>query len=647
MKVKFFPVIVCLTSLLLWSDSWVEARNNNSSKLISMYNKGELSTSEEKLFAATANGLEARYSKRVERHNSIRAERIVRLCTDRHALEVITYRGIQIRNAYIDGKLDLRYAKIPFPVSFIDCNFPMEINLEYANVPALYLSGSSTNKILADGLKVDNSLFLNNGFTSKGTVRLNGAKIGGDLDCGNATFKGKVSLNGTKIGGDLDCGNATFNDPNEAFIADGIWVGQKIILNNHFESKGEVRFYGATIGIALDCSNGTFRDFNANGLKIERSIYMPDGINFNKTLVANGTVSLIDGTIGGILDCRGAKFSAKRFTSPGDPNGDAFIGTGLKIERSVHMENASFKGEVRFISAQIGGNLHCESSCFINPNGNAFNAKGIKIEGDADMKNLQVSGNVYLSGAVIKRSFIWTDIRLGTNVLVDLRSAKIGDLWDDEGSWSDPNDKNNPRLFLCGLTYDDLHEGAPTKAKQRINWLRRQDPNRFMPQPYEQLATVLHNHGFYEEAKNILIYKNNDWLKSERSMPWYKKIFHIFLRFIIGYGYRPYRIHWFGISIVIIGIILYLIGDKLHIMKQSKEFPTGEDYPKFNPIIYSVDVFTPVINLRQADYWLPKYSENYPRFSKLLRCCFWIQIISGWVFMTLLLTALSRIIKII
>jgi len=592
----------------------------------------------------------------VERHSTIRAERIVRLCTDRHALEVITYRGIQIRNAYIEGNIDLRYAKIPFPVSFIDCNFPMEINLEYANVPALYLSGSSTNKIIANGLKVDNSLFLNNGFISKGTVSLKGAKIGGNLDCGNATFKGKVSLNGAKIGGNLDCGNATFNDPNEAFIADGIWVGQKIILNNHFESKGEVRFYGATIGIALDCSNGTFRDFNANGLKIERSIYMPDGINFNKTLVANGTVSLIDGTIGGILDCRGAKFSAKRFTSPGDPNGDAFIGTGLKIERSVHMENASFKGEVRLTSAQIGGNLHCESSCFINPNGNAFNAKGIKIEGDADMKNLQVSGNVYLSGAVIKRSFIWTDIRLGRNVLVDLRSAKIGDLWDDEGSWSDPNDKNNPRLFLCGLTYDDLHEGAPTKAKQRIKWLHRQDPNRFMPQPYEQLATVLHNHGFYEEAKNILIDKNDDWLKSERSrLSWYKIFFHLFLRGTIGYGYRPWRPHWFGIPIVIIGYFLYLIGYILGIMKPTKRFsqegpqedPQGNNYPKFSPLIYSMDMFTPLIDLRQADYWLPKYSANYPKFSWFLHLYIWIQIITGWVFMTLLLTALSRIIKII
>ncbi len=85
-------------------------------------------------------------------------------------------------------------------------------------------------------------------------------------------------------------------------------------MNNNFESKGKVRFNGATIGIALDCSNGKFSDFIANGLKIERSIYMPDGINMKNMFVADGMVSLIDGTIGGILDCRGAKFK--------HPNGD-------------------------------------------------------------------------------------------------------------------------------------------------------------------------------------------------------------------------------------------------------------------------------------------------------------------------------------
>ncbi len=727
MKTKLFPLIMLATLLLLMLNNRVDSGINNSSKLLELaWNKfkGELYPAEQKLIKMTGFSKEAIYIDSNQVNKQIRADRIVWLCTDRQALEVITYRGIQIRNAYIDGNIDLRYAKIPFPVSFIDCNFPMEINLEYANVPALYLSGSSTNKLLADGLKVGHKVIMNNGFTSKGTVSLNGAKIGIDLDCGNAKF----------------------NDLNVAFIADGLWVGHKIIMNNNFESKGKVRFTGATIGVALDCSNGTFRDFIANGLKIERSIYMhnkssiSDGVKMQGMLVDKGTVSLVDATIGGILDCRGARFiakRAKRSTRQSDPNGDAFIGTGLKIERTVHMEGATFEGRVKLISAEIGGildcteaefnnpngyaliatgisvegtvnmeestfkgemiidnakiggNFNCKNSYFINPNGIALNATGIKVEGDADMENFQVSGKVSLRGAKINRNFVWKGVTLGKNVEVDLRSAKIGALWDDPNSWSDPTDKNNPRLLLCGLIYDDLHEGAPTNAKDRIKWLLRQDPNRFMPQPYEQLATVLRNHGFYEDARKILISKTDDWLKSPQSkMPWYKRRGYRILKTTISYGYRPWRIHSWGIGIVVLGCFLYSIGNYFQFMKRTKKFPKGEAYPKFNPFIYSVDVFTPVINLCQAAYWVPdqcrrgdgkvtkgslievvnkidrivfkgflskffyKINDKVFKvygdkvFGWFLCVYFWLQIISGWIIMTLFLTGLSGLIKI-
>lgn len=218
MKTKLFPLIVSAALLLLMLNNRVESRINNSSRLLTIARnkfKDDLSPAEQKLIKMTESGEEANYIDSNQVNKQIRADRIVWLCTDPHALEVITYRGIQIKKACIDGTLDLRYAKIPFPLSFIDCNFPMEINLEYANVPALYLSGSSTNKINAKGLKVDNSLFLNKGFTSKGTVRLDGAKIGGDLDCESAKF----------------------NDPNVAFIADGLKVDNSIFLNNAMSTK--------------------------------------------------------------------------------------------------------------------------------------------------------------------------------------------------------------------------------------------------------------------------------------------------------------------------------------------------------------------------------------------------------------------------
>ena len=31
----------------------------------------------------------------------------------------------------------------------------------------------------------------------------------------------------------------------------------------------------------------------------------------------------------------------------------------------------------------------------------------------------------------------------------------------------------------------------------------------------------------------------------------------------------------------------------------------SQDYPSFNAVFYSLDIFVPLINLHQVDYWLP------------------------------------------
>jgi len=56
-------------------------------------------------------------------------------------------------------------------------------------MPLLYLLGSWTGAIVADGLKLEGDIFLNEGFHAEGAVRLLGATIGGDLLADGGTFK--------------------------------------------------------------------------------------------------------------------------------------------------------------------------------------------------------------------------------------------------------------------------------------------------------------------------------------------------------------------------------------------------------------------------------------------------------------------------
>jgi hypothetical protein len=75
----------------------------------------------------------------------------------------------------------------------------------------------------------------------------------------------------------------------------------------------------------------------------------------------------------------------------------------------------------------------------------------------------------------------------------------------------------------------------------------------------------------------------------------------------------------------------------------------AEFYPQLQPFVYSLDTFTPLIDLGQADYWLPN-SQRGETFSLgpmsvttggLLRSYLWFHILAGWVLSTLLFVGLT------
>jgi hypothetical protein len=135
-------------------------------------------------------------------------------------------------------------------------------------------------------------MFLLDGFTATGngaggTVRLTGARIGGNLEYDRAELRndsgpaldadrlqvdhvvllqgmfagegddGTVRLTGARIGGQLDCGAAELrNDSGPALVADGLQVGQDLWLTDGFTAAGggesaAVILTGARVGGAL------------------------------------------------------------------------------------------------------------------------------------------------------------------------------------------------------------------------------------------------------------------------------------------------------------------------------------------------------------------------------------------------------------
>lgn len=134
-------------------------------------------------------------------------------------------------------------------------------NLECDNGKFLNEDKNSTT-LNCNGAEVKGSIFLRNGFLSKGEVNFINLKIAGILDCSNGKFINKMGIS-------LNCS--------------GIKVDNTVFLRNGFCSNGEVNFSNSQIGNNLECVESKFRSEKAlicNSMKIGANLLFKDSIVF-------------------------------------------------------------------------------------------------------------------------------------------------------------------------------------------------------------------------------------------------------------------------------------------------------------------------------------------------------------------------------
>ncbi|UCG49297.1 MAG: hypothetical protein JSU94_05835 [Phycisphaerales bacterium] len=540
--------------------------------------------------------------------------------------------------------------------------------------------------IAARGVVVAGSVLLHNGFVAKGEVDLVSGKIGGNLECTKGVFVNPsgISLDAERlqVGGDV-------------FLCGKAWGAGKELQAEGFKSRGEVILVRADIGGDLDCEGGKFINhggcaLKGNGIRVKGSVLLRHGVK------VNGELHLVGAVIGGDLKCEGGEFAnegklaidAQRI----DVKGDVCMCRGTWVNEETTCE-AGFNviGQVRLVGAAVGGTLDFKGASFTG---------GVSRSGDA---------NISLVGATIKREVVWRGIVAPEEVTLDLRFVRAVKLSDDRKSWPS---KDKGRLLLEGLVYDEITwdiaadsqaspdrtrlqslmdrwkalalrfsreaeaERAREDIKPRIDWLGLQG-GEFHHQPYEQLVSVLRRNGRENDAKEVLIAKARDRAKLT-NMPHFGRYWHSFLGFVIGYGYRPWRALKISLLVIALGSILFQVGYSKGVVRPTREaeyvsvtegeIPNsplkrpriGEDYPTFNAMMYSIDMFVPMVDLRQAKYWLPTVPagkeapesgimnlnrSSLPVGVVVLRVYMWGHIISGWILTTLLFAGLTGLVK--
>lgn len=430
-----------------------------------------------------------------------------------------------------------------------------------------------------------------------------------------------------------------------------------LILSDTTTENG-LMLMGAYISGHLDLSNLTITSkCSFMGCRFEGDINLTYSTIHGIFQLKNSSIAslcAVSANLLGPLNCSGAEFLADE--------GFALDLQSAEIKGGMFLRGAKLKATAHLSGAQIEGHLDCNGAKFLVNKGTALNLQGIRA-------------------SILQFLDIKTD-----GGVIDLTSAHVDDLTDDPDSWP------TGQMVLNGFTYKRIH--GPTDAQTRLKWLEKGERSDgvFFPQPYKQLAKVLHDMGHEADAREVLftlekklaIERQNTLrqdiktlrqtapetgldiarlltLGMERGKDW-------LLRSIIGYGYKPFR----SLAALVLLVCLFWLftlaawhtggfAPNSGVILTSPDWtalgtqhpnaaaawaalaPAGQDWESFSSFAYALDVVIPIIEFGQTDAWAPSTSRGLA--GSILWWARWPFTIAGWIVTALGAAALTGIIR--
>lgn len=381
----------------------------------------------------------------------------------------------------------------------------------------------------------------------------------------------------------------------------------------------------------------------------------------------DGEISLAGARIGGDLQLTGAEIESE--------GQDAVFAPSLRVDGSLYLGNYVFaegvtslvaRGTLFFASVIVGHDVFVTNTAISLNAGVVGSVFGSTEEHGADMAlsfgRARIAGILYFKD---------NQIGLGVVNLAGAQCARFRDEPSGPGA--------NYPLRVDGFRYGDFSRHADTDLKARLDWLeRRPEGTPFTAQPYEHLADVLRSLGHRDDADRVMIRKEQ-MIRAENRVTLRDRqgvtalmgsiLWDRFMRYLVGYGYRPGRSVLFAILLIAAfgwfmdrtwqagdmapnaGPILVSQG-WLDAVDSAPENPAeawsavgaaGQDWETFHPVAYAADVIIPLVSFGQEDAWAPSTSR-----SPLGRAAWWMRWFAkaiGWVVAALLAAAVTGAIR--
>jgi hypothetical protein len=283
--------------------------------------------------------------------------------------------GLQLRGARISGRLDLENLNTDVNLELNGCFLEEGVLAKDAHLTCLGLARCQiehateppfdAERLTCDVLTLNGARTVSH--TKHGAVRLLGAHIGGQFACDGAQLR---------------------NDSGPALYADGLQVGQDMFLRGGFTATGSggggaVRLLGAHIDGQLACTGAELRNDSgpalaADGLQVGQGMLLRGGFTATGS-GGDGAVRLLGAHIGHQLSCTRAELR--------NDSGPALAADALQVGQDMHLRGGftatghGGDGAVRLPGAHIGGQLDCDGE-LRNDSGPALAADGLQVGQD-------------------------------------------------------------------------------------------------------------------------------------------------------------------------------------------------------------------------------------------------------------------------
>lgn len=424
--------------------------------------------------------------------------------------------------------------------------------------------------------------------------------------------------------------------------------------------------------------------------------------------VLDGQLNLVNATLRGlhISGCTMAGLSADNASF----SGSVYIRAGSEVH-----------GEMSLSGARIAGDLQICDATLSSPDHDAIFAPSLRVEGSVFLGNypysdtptyLHATGMLFFSSARVDHDFFLTNTSIslvenglgtpvfdpteehGRDMALSLARAKVGGilyLKDNQINKGIVNFagaqvarlKDEPMapgasypIRLDGFRYSDFSRHAETKIQARLDWLaRKPDEMPFTSQPYEQLAYVLQMMGHRNDARTVLMRKERLLREENRRLmgSGFRRAMAAsadsFLRWTIGYGYRPGRaISIAVLLIVVLGLFfeatwkagdmtpnaapILVSQDWIAATQSHPDNPAafwsqpgqgGQDWETFNAFAYAADLTIPLVSLGQENAWAPSTSRS--PLGKVGWWARWVAKSIGWIVTALAAGAITGVIR--